>query len=127
MYTALTYAKLRERYLRDGFLPEGTDYDSDVVLTQPQFPSDQVRYARHYFKIYVRKFRIAYSLPKFIGIPLEKWWSWCYTTRFKPFKLVNYMYKTSMRLFHGTKRNLMKLSPKLYIKLRNKTVKLKKD
>jgi len=126
IFYPFAHTRLKEIAQEAGFLPDDADYDSDLVCKQPQYPDKQIRYAQSYFKIYVRKFRIAYALPKFIGKPLEKWWSFCFTTRFKPFGLVVGIRKIYLRVWHGSKRILMTATPKLYIWLRNKSVKLKK-
>jgi hypothetical protein len=109
-----------------GFLPDDANYNSEVVCKQPQYKDKQIRFAQHYFKIYVRLFKFAYACPKFIGRPLEAFFGWCFTTRAKPHRFLVALHSGCIKMLHGGKRLLMKLSPKTYVKLRDKSVKMEK-
>lgn len=121
------HTKLTDMAKEAGFLPEGADYNTEVVCKQPQYPDAQVRFAQHYFKIFVRNYKFAYSCPKWIGKPLEKFFDFWFCTRAKPHKLLVAMHQGCINMVHGSKRLLMKLSPKVYVKLRDKSVNLKKE
>jgi radical SAM superfamily enzyme YgiQ (UPF0313 family) len=121
------HTKLTEMAKEAGFLPENANYNSEVVCKQPQYKDHQIRYAQHYFKIYVRLFKFAYSCPRFIGKPLEAYYNWAFTTKLKPHKFLVALHSGCIKMLHGAKRLLMKLSPKTYVKLRDRSVNLKKE
>jgi radical SAM superfamily enzyme YgiQ (UPF0313 family) len=110
-----------------GFLPADADYNSEVVCKQPQYPDKQIRFAQHYFKIFVRLYKFAYACPKWLGKPLESFFGWYFCTKAKPHGLLTALHSGCLKMLHGGKRLLMKLSPKTYVKLRDKSVNLKKD
>lgn len=120
------HTKLTVMAREAGYLDDNTDWEQEVVCRQPQYPAAQVVFAQHYFKIFVRLFRFAFSCPKFIGKPLEKLFDFMFTCKVKPHKFLVALHRAFLKALHGSKRLLMKLSPKLYISLRNKSVNLKK-
>lgn len=120
------HTKLTEMAKEAGFLPENADYNSEVVCKQPQYPDKQIRFAQHYFKIFVRLFKFAYACPKFIGRPLEALFGFWFCTKAKPHRFLVALHSGCIKMLHGAKRLLMKLSPKVYVALRDKSVKLKK-
>ena len=121
------HTKLTDMAREAGFLPDGADYNAEVVCKQPQYADKQIRFAQHYFKIFVRLFKFAYACPKWIGRPLEGLFGFWFCTRAKPHRFLVALHAGGIRMLHGSKRLLMKLSPKVYIKLRDKSVKLKRQ
>jgi radical SAM superfamily enzyme YgiQ (UPF0313 family) len=120
------HTKLTDIAKEAGFLPDNADYNSEVVCKQPQYKDKQIRFAQHYFKIFVRLFKFAYACPKFIGKPLEGLFGFWFTTRAKPHRLLVALHVGCIKILHGSKRLLMKVSPKVYVKLRDWSVRLKK-
>lgn len=118
--------KLTDMAREAGFIDENTDFSSEVPCKQPQYPAPQVLFAQHFFKHYVSCYKIAYKLPGFIGKAYEKWLDFCFTFPYKPHMFFVYSHKLWNKLINTMKRVLMKISPKMYLKLRDSLIKLKK-
>ncbi|MDR0248188.1 MAG: B12-binding domain-containing radical SAM protein [Oscillospiraceae bacterium] len=110
-----------------GFITESTDMHREVVCRQPQYPEKQVLFAQHYFKIYVWWYKRAFALPKPLGKPLEKLLDFMFTTKYKPHTLLVFFHKLWVLFYNGVKRVVMKLSPRLYISLKDRVLRLKKS
>ncbi len=119
------HTKLTDMAWEAGFIHDKTDWTKEVICDQPLYPDAQVIFAQHYFRIYVRLYKLCYALPKFLGVPLEKLFDFMFTFKYKPHLFFVALHKGWGKLIHGMKRTLMKVSPKLYIALRNKSVNLK--
>ena len=126
IFSPFPHTRLTEMAKEAGFMPDIVDFSQEVVCKQPQYPDAQIIFAQQYFTIFVRLFRLAYACPKWIGSPLDKAFSFLFVCRYKPHNFLIFLRRGWVRLFHGSKRLLMKFSPKLYIALRNLSVGYKK-
>ena len=118
--------KLTDMAREAGFLTDDADFTKEVILKQPQYPAPQVMFAQQYFKIYVRLYKFAFACPKPLRVMFEGLFDFMFSFKYKPHMLFVYIHYAWVKSLHGAKRLLMKFSPKLYIKLRNASVGLKK-
>lgn len=63
---------LFETAVREGWVPEVYDYREDRFVDQPGLPRDQLYFARHYFRTFVRIYRALEQLPAPLSTYLEK-------------------------------------------------------
>ncbi|MCL2678086.1 MAG: B12-binding domain-containing radical SAM protein [Clostridiales bacterium] len=125
IFSPFPHTRLTEMAKEAGFLADEADFTKEVVCKQPQYPDAQIIFAQQYFTIFVKLFKFAYACPKWLGRPLEKLFDFLFVCR-KPYGLLVFLRRGWVRMLHGAKRLLMKFSPKLYVKLRDKSVKYKK-
>ncbi|MDD3717146.1 MAG: radical SAM protein [Actinomycetota bacterium] len=63
---------LFETAVREGWVPEVYDYREDRFVDQPSLPRDQLYFARHYFRTFVRIYRALERLPEPVTTYLER-------------------------------------------------------
>ena len=56
-----------------GFIPDDLDAKRRVPLVQPQFPEIEVLYIEAYFMHFVKRYKWAFAMPRWLGKPYEKW------------------------------------------------------
>ena len=127
IFRPFPHTRLTEIAREAGFVTGEVDWEQEVTCHQPQYPDKQVLFAQHYFRFYVKLYKLAFKCPKWLGKPLEKFFDFTFTFKYKPHGLLVALHIGWGKLIHGLKRLLMKISPKFYIFLRNKSVKLKNN
>jgi len=58
--------------VREGWVPRVYDYREDRYVDQPTLPRDQLYFARHYFRTFVRLYRILEKIPEPLSGYMEK-------------------------------------------------------
>jgi len=101
-----------------GFLPEVIDPTKDVILVQPQFPEIEVLFVEAYFMYFVKRYKLAFALPKWLGRPYEKWLDMWFTGKHTPRKLFVKLHDIYKEMRDILKDFLVNHMPKVYIKLR---------
>ncbi|MBO4220250.1 MAG: B12-binding domain-containing radical SAM protein [Clostridia bacterium] len=101
-----------------GFIPEGDFTTRRVPLVQPQFPEEQVLFIEAYFMHFVRRYKWAFAMPRWLGVPYEKFLDVRVTGRFVPYKLLVKLHDGFAFLRNKLKDFLVNHLPKLYVKLR---------
>lgn len=101
-----------------GFIPEGDFTKRRVPLVQPQFPEEEVLFIEAYFMHFVKRYKWAYAMPKWLGRPYEKFLDVRVTGRFVPHKFLVKIHDIYAFLRNKLKDLLVNRMPKLYVKLR---------
>ncbi len=101
-----------------GFIPEGDLTKRRVPLVQPQFPEEQVLFIEAYFMHFVKRYRRAYAMPKWIGKPYEKWLDKRVTGKHVPYRFYVKLHDAYAACRNKLKDFLVNKMPKLYLKLR---------
>lgn len=101
-----------------GFIPDGDFTQRRVPLVQPQFPEEQVLFVAGYFMHFVRRYKWAYAMPRWLGKPYEKWLDLRVTGKYVPYKLLVKLHDGYSAVRNRLKDILVNYTPKLYMKLR---------
>ena len=101
-----------------GFLPEGDFTTRRVPLVQPQFPEEQVLFIEAYFGHFVRCYKRAFAMPRWLGEPYEKWLDRRVTGKHIPYRFLVRIHDVYARIRNKLKDFLVNHLPKLYMKLR---------
>ncbi|HOJ47987.1 MAG TPA: radical SAM protein [Bacillota bacterium] len=101
-----------------GFLPDVIPPGCRVPLKQEQFPEEQVLFIEAYFGHFVRRYKLAYALPSWLGKPYEKWLDHRVTGKHVPYKFYVKVHDIYAKARNKLKDFLIDRLPKLYIKLR---------
>ncbi|HBR31766.1 MAG TPA: hypothetical protein DD733_06750, partial [Clostridiales bacterium] len=109
---------LYETAKQAGFLPDVISPDCRVPLKQKQFPEHEVLFIEAYFMHFVKRYKIAFAMPKWLGKPYERWLDWRVTSRFVPHKFYVFLHDVYSGVRNRLKDFLINRMPKLYIKLR---------
>ena len=110
--------KLYEIAKEAGFLPEVITPDCRVPLVQEQFPEHEVLFIEAYFTHFVRRYKWAYAMPKWLGRPYERFLDVRVTGRFVPHKALVAVHDVYAKGRSKAKDLLINHMPKLYMKLR---------
>ncbi len=101
-----------------GFIPEGDFTQRRVPLVQPQFPEEEVLFIEAYFMHFVRRYKWAYAMPKWLGRPYEKFLDVRVTGRFVPHKFLVWLHDCFVAVRNKLKDFLVHHLPGIYVKLR---------
>ncbi len=101
-----------------GYLPENITPDMRVVLKQEQFPEEQVLFIEGYFLHFVKRYKLAFKLPKWLGGPYEKWLDHRVTGKHVPYKFLVKLHDGYAKVYRKTKGFFVDHLPKVYMKLR---------
>ena len=101
-----------------GFLPEGDFTQRRVPLVQPQFPEEQVLFIEGYFMHFVKRYRLAFALPRFLGVPYEKWLDHRVCGKHVPYMFYVHLHDGFVRVRNNLKDFLVHHLPGVYMKLR---------
>ena len=113
-----------EKTARDGgFIDPNVDPNDPVQLRMPQYPKYDILYMAYNFNKLVKKYKAIYELPeekaKIAEAKLDK----KITSPSYPRKFLYKTAKMKDSAFIAAKKTLKKVSPKLYIYLKNRTMK----
>jgi anaerobic magnesium-protoporphyrin IX monomethyl ester cyclase len=122
VFTPFPMTRLTEIAKEGGFLPDVLNFKRKVFLVQPQFPEAQVLFAEAYFSIFQKLYQFAWKLPKPLSKATENMLDAFFTTKYKPHWLLVALYNAKHKSVKGMKRLLLKVNPKLYLKLRDARV-----
>lgn len=103
-----------------GFVPENIDYRASVLLDQPGFTKDEVRFVSAYFRPFMRLYRLAFWLPRPIGKPLEFLLDRLFLIKHMPYRPLTWAIASRNRASGWLKRQLKKRANPLYLFLRNR-------
>ena len=113
-----------ERTAREGgFMDDSVDPNDPVQLRMPQYPKYDILYMAYNFNKLVKKYKAIYALPEEQAKKKEAALDKKITSKHYPRKLIYQMAKFKEDAFIFAKRTLKKVSPKLFIFLKNKTMK----
>lgn len=113
-----------ERTAREGgFMDDSVDPNDPVQLRMPQYPKYDILYMAYNFNKLVKKYKAIYALPEEQAKKKEAKLDKKITSKHYPRKLIYQMAKFKEDTFIFAKRTLKKVSPKLFIFLKNKTMK----
>lgn len=101
-----------------GFLPEGDFTQRRVPLVQPQFPEEQVLFIEGYFMHFVKRYRLAFALPRFLGVPYEKCLDHRVCGKHVPYMFYVHLHDGFVRVRNNLKDFLVHHLPGVYMKLR---------
>lgn len=101
-----------------GFIPDVIPPGTRVPLRQEQFPEHEVLFAANYFMTFMKLYKAARKLPKWIGVPLEKMYDKIFTGKLTPRKFLNVLYDLNHKIIDSLKRFLINKMPKFYLGLR---------
>jgi len=101
-----------------GFIPEGDFTRRRVPLVQPQFPEEQVLFIEAYFMHFVRRYKLAFRMPRWLGKPYEKWLDVRVTGKHVPYKFYVWLHDKYAAIRNGLKNFAIYKMPKVYLKLR---------
>ncbi len=101
-----------------GFVPDVIPPGTRVPLKQKQFPEHEVLFAANFFMTFIKLYKGARKLPKWLGVPLEKMYDGIFVGKLTPRKLLNALHDFNENLTQGLKRFLINKMPKLYLALR---------
>ena len=85
---------------------------------QPQFPEEQVLFVASYFMHFVKRYRIAFALPRFLGVPYEKWLDHRVCGKHVPYMFYVKLHDGFVKVRNALKDFLVHHLPKVYMKLR---------
>jgi hypothetical protein len=94
------------------------DPNRKVQLVQPQFPEKEVLFIEAYFGHFVKRYRLAFSLPEWIGKPYEKWLDHRVTSKWVPHTFLVRVHDIYTFLRNKLKDFLVNHLPKVYLELR---------
>jgi len=106
-----------------GFMDDSVDPNDPVQLRMPQYPKYDILYMAYNFNKLVKKYKAIYALPEEQAKKKEAALDKKITSKHYPRKLIYQMAKFKEDTFIFAKRTLKKVSPKLFIFLKNKTMK----
>ncbi len=113
-----------ERTAREGgFMDDSVDPNDPVQLRMPQYPKYDILYMAYNFNKLVKKYKAIYALPEEQAKKKEAALDKKITSKHYPRKLIYQMAKFKEDAFIFAKRTIKKISPKLFIFLKNKTMK----
>jgi radical SAM superfamily enzyme YgiQ (UPF0313 family) len=113
-----------EKTARDaGFIVPGVDPNDPVQLRMPQYPKYDILFMAFNFNKLVKKYRAIYALSPEKAVKREEKFDKKITSKHYPRKFLYRTAKFKEDIFIKTKRTIKKLSPKLFIFLKNKTMK----
>ena len=113
-----------ERTAREGgFMDDSVDPNDPVQLRMPQYPKYDILYMAYNFNKLVKKYKAIYELPEEQAKIKEAKLDKKITSKHYPRKFLYQMAKFKEDAFIFAKRTLKKVSPKLFVFLKNKTMK----
>lgn len=101
-----------------GYIPEGDFIHRRVPLVQPQFPEKQVLFIEAYFMHFVKRYKWAYKMPRFLGKPYEKWLDVRVTGKLVPYRFLVFLHDIYAKVYNKIKSFFINHLPKIYVKLR---------
>lgn len=111
--------RLAEIAREAGYIGDTVDYRGQVVLKQPGYSEYQVLFAHRFFRAFAALYRFAFALPRPLAGLAERGIDWLFCTRLLPRRLCVAFYNVWAWLLNVTKRGLMRLAPRSYLRLRN--------
>lgn len=96
------------------------DYGSSVLLNQPGFTKDEIRFVSAFFRPFMNLYRLAFRLPKPLGKPLESLLDKLFLIRSMPFRPLTWLAGTINGFVNWSKRVLKKRAAPLYLFLRGR-------
>ena len=113
-----------EKTAKDGgFIDPSVDPNDPVQLRMPQYPKYDILYIAYNFNKLVRKYKAIYALPPEEAAKKEAALDKKITSKHYPRKFLYKTAKAKEDAFIWAKKTLKKVSPKLFIFLKNKTMK----
>lgn len=101
-----------------GYVPDYIPPDTRVPLVQEQFPEHEVLFAANFFLHFLKSYKRARKMPRWIGVPYEKWLDRVFVSKYTPRKFLNFCYDAKENFIAGIKRFMVAKMPSLYVKLR---------
>ena len=101
-----------------GYLPDVIPPDCRVPLKQEQFPEHEVLFIEAYFMHFVKRYKWAFAMPRWLGRPYERFLDFRVTSRFVPHKFYVWLHDRYMGGRNKLRDFLVNHMPSLYLKLR---------
>lgn len=117
--------RLAEMAREAGYIGDTVDYRGQVVLDQPAFSRYQVLFAHRFFRAFAALYRFAFSLPRPLAAPAERFIDWLFCTRLLPRRPLVALYNAWAWLLNVAKRGFMRVAPRPYLAVRNALIRLR--
>lgn len=101
-----------------GFVPDVIPPDTKVALKQENFPEHEVLFASNYFLHFLKSYKRARKMPKWLGKRYEKWLDRVFVSKYTPRKFLNFCSDVKSGFVAGIKRFLVTKMPNFYVWLR---------
>ncbi len=111
---------LFEKAVKEGWVPACYDYREDRYVDQPTLPRDELYFARHYFRSFVRIYRSLEHLPDSIRVPLEKLVDRTFISPHLPHKMLVSVAAKGEKALNGTKEYFRRRFPKIFLLVRDR-------
>jgi hypothetical protein len=106
-----------------GFIDPSVDPNDPVQLRMPQYPYYDILFMAYNFTKLVRQYRKIYSLPEAKSLKAESKLDRKITSKRYPRKFLYKSAKFKENMFIKAKKMLKRVSPKLFVFLKNRTMK----
>jgi len=118
---------LFETAVREGWVPEVYDYREDRYVDQPSLPRDQLYFARHYFRTFVRIYRGLRKLPAPISTHLEKIIDGFFLSRHLPHRALVALAARGENLWNESKDFFRRRFPGFFLWVRDRVRGVERD
>ena len=89
-----------------------------MPLRQEQFPEHEVLFIEAYFMHFVKRYKWAFAMPRWLGRPYERFLDFRVTSRIVPHKFLVWVHDRYMGGRNKLRDFLVNHMPSLYLKLR---------
>jgi len=112
--------RLFEVAVEEGFVPPCYDYREDRYVDQPTLPREQLYFARHYFRTFVRLYQLLEKAPPTLSGYLEGLLDRLFLSRYLPHKALVLLAQYAEKVWKGVKEHLSRRFPGLYLAVRDR-------
>jgi anaerobic magnesium-protoporphyrin IX monomethyl ester cyclase len=107
---------------KERFCPPHISYEEEVGCSMPGYRSDQIKFVSANFKLFVRLYRIAYSLPDFVRLRVERTIDRVFLWPLLPYRLLTWLAKARQGSMDKLKAVVRERTPGVYIFVRDRLV-----
>ncbi len=118
---------LFETAVSEGWVPEVYDYREDRFVDQPSLPREQLYFVRHYFRTFVRIYRVLERLPAPISRFLEGMVDGVFVSRHLPHKTLVAIAARGEHLWNESKDFFRRRFPGLFLWVRDRVRGVEKE
>ncbi len=118
---------LFETAVREGWVPEIYDYREDRFVDQPTLPREQLYFARHYFRTFVRVYRALEKLPEPVSGYLKAMTDRVFTSNRLPHDSLVTLAARAEKTWNGGKDFFRRRFPGLFLWIRDRVRGIERD
>ncbi len=118
---------LFETAVKEGWVPEAYDYREDRFVDQPSLPREQLYFARHYFRTFVRIYRALERLPAPLSPGLERAVDALFLSERLPHRALVGVAARAEGLWNGSKDFLRRRYPGVFLWVRDRVRGVEKE